>query len=210
MIHLSILIPTLNSRSVFLDKLWYNLERVCDCPILCDYDDLSNGVAFFSDDDNFLWHIEVLTNVDNGELSIGSKRNELLQRAKGDYVAFVDDDDVVTESYFKNIFEGIERKVDCCSLKGIITEDGINPLIFEHSIKYSEYKTNPDHMPVRYERFPNHLNTIRASIAKQFKFPEKNHGEDTDWATQIHKSGLIKSEYYIDEVIYHYLYRSKK
>jgi hypothetical protein len=54
------------------------------------------------------------------------------------------------------------------------------------------------------------LNCIKASIAKQFKFPEINHGEDTQWATQIKESGLLKKEVYIDKILYHYQYVTKK
>jgi glycosyltransferase involved in cell wall biosynthesis len=140
---------------------------------------------------------------------IGRKRNDLMARAAGKYVCFIDDDDRVSDNYIELLLHGIRKDVDCCSLKGIITEDGENPLIFEHSIKYNEYRTNPTATPVTYERYPNHLNVIRASIAKQFPFPEINHGEDTDFATQVFKSGLIKTEHYIDQVIYYYDYRRK-
>jgi glycosyltransferase involved in cell wall biosynthesis len=142
--------------------------------------------------------------------SIGTKRNKLLKAAKGKYVCFIDDDDFVSDNYIPLLFEGINQDYDCCSLTGEITEDGKNPLIFQHSIRYKEYKTNTPDKPVRYERYPNHLNAIRSSIAKQFKFPEKNHGEDTDWAAQIFKSGLIKTEHWIEDVIYMYDFRSKK
>lgn len=148
-------------------------------------------------------------------VSIGAKRNALLEEAEGDYVCFIDDDDLVSDNYVRLLMEGIEKGVDCCSLKGIITEDGKNPLIFEHSIRYKEYRTvigedNTTPGFVRYERYPNHLNCIKASIAKQFRFPEKNHSEDTEWATMIHKSGLLKAEHYIPQVIYYYEYISRK
>jgi len=182
---LSILICSLESRSNYLDRLMKVLQP-----------QLVNGVSF---------HVAT----DNGQYSIGRKRNDLLQNAIGEYVCFIDDDDLVSNNYVSYILAGIDKGVDCCSLKGIITEDGKNPLIFEHSIKYNAYKTNPDSYPIRYERFPNHLNCIRSGIAKQFKFPEKNHGEDTDWATQVHRSGLIEKEHYIEEVIYYYEYRTK-
>lgn len=145
-------------------------------------------------------------------ISIGQKRNELLFDAQGDYICFIDDDDLVSENYVKLLMEGIQKGVHCCSLKGMITEDGKNPLIFEHSIRYGVYRTVTDSPvdAVRYERYPNHLNCIKASIAKQFRFPELNHGEDTDWATQIHKSGLLKVEHYIPQVIYYYEYISRK
>lgn len=152
--------------------------------------------------------VEILIDKDNGEKSIGEKRNALLERATGEYVCFFDDDDIPSNDYIERIFDGINKGVDCCSLMGIIRIDNGSPEIFEHSIKYKEYATTDN--KVKYERYPNHLNVIKSSIAKQFKFPSINHGEDTDWATQIFKSGLVKTEHYIDKVIYNYIYTSKK
>lgn len=152
--------------------------------------------------------VEILTEIDRGEMSIGHKRNLLLQRAKGDYVCFVDDDDSVGSDYILKALTALESTPDCCSLLGVITWNGDTPQTFEHSIKYKEYKTNLE-APIVYERYPNHLNIIRTSIAKQFMFLEINHGEDTDWATQIFKSGLLKTEATIPGVIYHYKYKRK-
>lgn len=146
---------------------------------------------------------EILINNDE-QMSIGEKRNHLLQSATGKYVCFIDDDDIVSAYYIDLLMEGIDKRVDCCSLRGEYSVDGNFDGVFEHSIKYKQYKT-VENSPVKYERYPNHLNCIKASIAKRFKFPETNWGEDTDWATQIHKSGLIKTEHYIPDVIYHYL-----
>lgn len=182
---LSILIPTLSSRRPLCDSLhWHLVQQKTE-------------------------EVEILVYEDNGEEAIGKKRNDLLDWAKGEYVCYFDDDDIPSKDYVKHILEGIEKGVDCVSLRGVITWDGENPELFEHSIKYDAYKTN-DTGAIKYERYPNHLNAIKSSIAKQFKFPEINFGEDTDWATQIHKSGLIKTEHYVDAVIYHYQYISKK
>jgi hypothetical protein len=51
--------------------------------------------------------IEVLCDIDNGEVSIGSKRQKLLNSAVGDYVCFVDDDDLVSEDYVDLILDKI-------------------------------------------------------------------------------------------------------
>lgn len=182
---LSILIPTLESRGELLRNCLDSLNHK-------DYKD----------------KVEILLEYDNGEYSIGAKRNILLDRSIGKYVCFIDDDDIVATSYLKNIFEGIAKGVDCCSLRGIITFNGNNPEYFEHSIRYNEYKTTDN--TIKYERYPNHLNCIKSSIAKQFRFADINHGEDTDWATQIHKSGLIKIEHYINDVMYHYKFITNK
>lgn len=159
----------------------------------------------------FHGQVEILTSPDDqANWKIGSKRNWLLDVSDGDYVAFIDDDDRISHNYIPLVMEGIDKGVDCCSLRGIITEDGLKPLIFEHSIKYHEYKTNPEGHPIRYERYPNHLNCIKSSIAKKFRFPEKNHGEDTDWATQVFNLGLLKMEHEIKDIIYYYDWRSVK
>jgi glycosyltransferase involved in cell wall biosynthesis len=152
--------------------------------------------------------VEVVTLWDDGAKSIGTKRNELIQMAKGDYVCFVDSDDDISSDYVERLMEGINLGVDCCSLKGCITWDGKNPEIFEHSLRYSEYKTTEN--PIKYERFPNHLNCIKKSLVFDIKYPEISHGEDTDWATQVFKAGVLKTEHYIDSVIYHYKFITNK
>lgn len=143
------------------------------------------------------------------EKTIGQKRNDLLDRARGEYSCFIDDDDTIAPEYIKDVLQGCKSGKDCISLKGVITWDGLVSETFEHSIKYPEYKTN-ETGEIKYERYPNHLNAIKTSIAKQFKFPEINHGEDTEWATQIRNSGLLKTEYYIDKVLYHYQFKPNK
>ncbi len=188
---LCILIPTLISRRESLKKLLAELDR---------------QIKPFGRD--VIYKIEE----DNGEMSTGAKSNRLIQKAidyNASHVCRFDDDDDPSPDYVKLVMQGVYQDVDCCSLKGIITENGQNPLIFEHSIKYHEYKTNPEGMEVRYERFPNHLNAIKLSIALQFPYPDISHGEDTDFATQVYKSGLLKVEHYIPEVIYHYKWVTK-
>lgn len=146
--------------------------------------------------------------LDKSNLSIGTKRNNLLQKALGKYVCFIDSDDWISKDYVKLIMQGIEKEPDCISIKGVYTEDGQNPCLFEHSLKYNKWETSNG--PIKYLRNPNHLNTIRADIAKQFKFPETNFGEDHDFSKQLQRSGLLKTEHYIDEVLYEYRFISKK
>lgn len=191
MTKLSLLIPTIFGREKYFESLMGVLSPQC----------MSERVEF-------------CIVKDNKENSIGQKRNGLLGMATGEWVCFIDDDDWVSPNYISLLMEGINKNVDCCSLKGIITVDGKDPQFFEHSIRYSRYETvegaDFGKGEVKYLRFPNHISCIRASIAKQFSFPDKNFSEDTDWATQIHKSGLLKTEHYIDEVLYHYEYITNK
>src|SRR5688572_21048564 len=151
--------------------------------------------------------IELLSD-DRMDVTVGEKRNALLEKAQGEYLCFHDDDDWPEPNYIKRLMEAVESGCDCASFKGIITWNGEKPEIFEHSLKYSEWKTTENE--VKYERFPNHLNAMKSAIAKQFKFPEKNFSEDFDWSTLVHQSGLLQTEHYIPEVIYNYRYVTTK
>ena len=180
MIRLSILIPTIKRDEIFYHQLLKKLYA-----------------QTFG-----LGTVDVLTESSEKD-SIGTKRNKLLERATGGHLCFIDADDDISDDYIKLLLEGIDKGVDCCSLMGMYSVDGVNDGLFEHSIKYDKWVTVGD-AAIKYLRYPNHLNCIKSSIAKQFKFPEINHGEDENWSTQIHKSGLIKTEHYIPEVIYYY------
>lgn len=153
--------------------------------------------------------VEILSN-DRLDITTGEKRNILLSQAKGEYLCFVDDDDDVADYYIEELLNAIKSKKDCVSLKGIITWDGDNPEIFEHSTKYKEYSNNLRFQEVVYERYPNHLNCIKSSIAKQISFTHKNHSEDTDFADALFRSGLLQTEHHIEKILYYYRYARKK
>lgn len=183
---ISILICSLEVRKFQLANLIYTLNLQIENPL----------------------EVEILTNIDKGQKTVGQKRNELLDLAKGEFICYCDDDDSVSDNYIEHLLAGISKGVDCCSLKGSYSVNGAYNGLFEHSIKYRGWATSKG--KIKYLRYPNHLNCIKSSIAKQFKFPEINMGEDKDWSTQIHKSRLLKTEYYIDEILYYYNYIPNK
>jgi len=151
--------------------------------------------------------VEICIYTDDGKQnSVGTKRNCLLNDANSKYICFVDDDDDVCDNYIGLLREGCLSNADCINLNGIITFNGKNPKVFIHSLKYNSYFEENN----IYYRPPNHLNTIKKSLVEQFKFPDKNNGEDTDWAMQICNSGVLKSEYDINQTIYYYLYDTEK
>jgi len=149
--------------------------------------------------------VEVITEIDNCEMTIGEKRNKLLSRAQGDYVAFIDDDDLVSDDYISKILAAIKTKPDCCSLQGEITHlmgpknaKKMQTDLFKHSIEYDHWFENNG----IYYRCPNHLNAIKRNIALQVGFTPKNVGEDYDFSTQVFP--LLKIEEKITETIYYY------
>ena len=182
----SILIPTLNERKEVFDRVYSSLMQQIYTSGLQD-------------------EIEIIVSCDNRQKTIGTKRNELLQKSKATYICYVDDDDMVHENYISMIYKALLTNPDCVSLKGIITTNGHNPRLFIHSIRYSSWYEQDS----VYYRPPNHLNPILRSIATQFKFPENNYGEDADWSMQIQRSGLLKKEAEVEEPYYFYLYTTK-
>ena len=147
--------------------------------------------------------VEILVNSDNGKKKIGTKRNELLDQAQGDYVAFIDDDDFVSNDYVKLILEAIEKEPDCVGFKGKLTRDGQSAGIFIHSLKYKKWFQKGN----QYYRCPNHLNPIKREFALKVKFPNSSWGEDRDYSIGLRK--YLEKEVFIDKILYFYLFVSK-
>ncbi len=150
--------------------------------------------------------IEILSFKDNREFSVGHKRSCLLKKSRGMYINFIDDDDDIHENYIQMIYEKLKNRPDCVSLFGIITFNGDYPTSFIHSIQYNHYFEKDG----VYYRPPNHLNTIKRSVASQFLFPNISFSEDTSWAMQIAESGLLKKEESIMIPYYFYQYVIKE
>jgi glycosyltransferase involved in cell wall biosynthesis len=184
---LSILTPYIRRHEAFFHKLRFEFYRQ-----MLPYED--GQVEFLSDNHEYD--------------TIGVKRNRLLERATGEYLCFFDADDQPSENYIDLLMGAIETGCDCASLLGVYTVNGSFDGIFEHSLKYNEWRTTDNN--IKYERYPNHLNCIKADIAKRFKFPEKNFSEDYDWSKQIHEAGALNTEHYIPSIIYNYNYLSNK
>ena len=148
--------------------------------------------------------VKVIIEVDNGEKSVGEKRNSVLSKATGKYVCFIDDDDMVHDNYLNYIVQALEQhpEVDTIGFKGLYHHNGTPQFVFDHS---SRNGGNFQKDGVQY-RNVNHLNPVRTSIAREIGFPEKNFGEDSDYSDILAASGKIKGEVYINDILYHYLF----
>lgn len=185
---LSILICSLRDRGHLLQRLDINLNS-----------QIERG--------NFKSKVQVLQDIDEGQKTIGKKRNDLIKRAKGDYICFIDDDDNVPEYYIEEIIIAIKTNPDCVGIQGIMTTDGDRNKVetFYHYLG-NNYST----IGRRHYRYPNHLNPLRRDKVKHIFFPELNFGEDSRWAEQIMRSKLLRTSVDIHKVMYYYLYNSKK
>lgn len=182
---LEILIPTLKSRSGLLSRLLNILK-----PQLTP-------------------EVRILTDCDDGQVSIGEKRNRLLSHATADYVCFVDDDDTVSEDYVASLLDGIARDVDVVCIRGIFTTNGEDPAPFYDKV-HQVHGLRRLAGQVEYTRGIQHLDAIRRTIAVSQKFPDSSFGEDYEWGVAIERSGMVQSSWEVDHPIYFYDYRWPK
>ena len=149
----------------------------------------------------------VETLIDDGDGSIGVKRQRMINNATAEYVAFIDDDDAVSADYVARIMPCLESSPDCVGITMHVKIDGRdwNPSpIFKHSL---EYRYN--YYWQGQNRTPHHLCPIKREIALKSRFSDKMWGEDYDFAMGL-LPYLQAEEWSGDEPIYFYEYLSKK
>ncbi len=145
--------------------------------------------------------VEVLSECDDGAVSIGAKRNTLMCRARGDYICFVDDDDKVDEEYVSLIVAAARKGApDCVGIVGKI-KDGGKWRQFVHSIRYAKYwsdRAGRDFRP------PNHLNPVKREIAIRYPFQDTDWAEDYDYAMHLAEDDVLKTEVMLEKPVYFY------
>lgn len=148
--------------------------------------------------------VETLYEIDNKEISVGAKAQKLIERAIGQYVVFIDDDDDISENYVSNILNEIKHNPDCIGFKIECNMEGKKEIAIA-SNKYDSWCENKDGF--RYCRTPYHKTPIKREIALQIGFKDLRFAEDHDFSLRLKQSGLIKTERFIDEVMYFYNYK---
>ena len=148
---LSILVPTMPSRASYLKRLKRSIRN------------------------QITEDVELLVFEGDSNQSIGSKRNALLGMAKGDYISFVDDDDLVAHHYVSSILKATETSPDVVGIHLLHYEDYSLRGLTYHSLKFNEWFDEPNsgHPRLRnYYRNPNHINPVKRELALRVKFPE--------------------------------------
>lgn len=136
-------------------------------------------------------------------LTLGENRDQMLKSATGDYVAFVDDDDLVSDDYISSIMPLLDG-VDQIGFELQCYIDG-KPLdkVTHHTLRAGGWYEDEK----GYWRDISHVNPMRRELVLLEPF-EGGHGEDQRWADRLR--GKVKTEHHIPRVLYHYYFRTRK
>lgn len=140
-------------------------------------------------------------------MSVGKKRQLLLEKATGDFIVFFDDDDMPYPGYIDKILKAINdpSNPDCIGIWGNMTTDGQNPQTWIHSIKYRVWGSKKDGYD--YYRPPIHFNPVRRDLALKAGFKDMRYSEDADYSKRLRP--LLRKEVFIQEPLFHYQYTTK-
>lgn len=188
MILLSILIPTIPERHKRFTKL---------------YNELMRQKTEFDTTHDIIGELQVIVNSDkrflDGGLSIGKKRQALVQQAEGKYLNFLDDDEGIPPNYLEALMRLCHKGQDVCTFQAIAKMRTFWALVdMRLSYKVND-QINPNY-PAR--RPPWHCCPVKSVYAKMFEFPDLNNAEDFVWMEKV--LSCCTSEAHTDAVLYQY------
>lgn len=184
---LSILIPTIPERNLMFKKLLREVKRqAAKCHNL--HPTLGNIEVLFYNSKKFT----------QGGLSIGKKRQVLLNRSIGEYVCFLDDDESISPDYVETLVRLCFEGKDVCTFNNISKFDN-----YWCVVRLSLHNIyNEQARPGIIKRRPWHICPVKSEFAKSVEFLESNYGEDWVWFEQVLK--LCKSESHTEAIIHQY------
>lgn len=146
--------------------------------------------------------IEHLILIDNKVRTVGRKRNNLVQSAVGKFVAFVDDDDDISNDYVKELVSAIQNNpdVDVITFKQncFIENNPKSVVVFGLDNENEPYIPN-----AIFRRKPYHVCAWNRKIAQKYKVPSNNICEDFGWVSQLWAEA--KTEFFIDKALHAYI-----
>lgn len=155
--------------------------------------------------DGYAGRVRVLGWWSHGTPSIGYIRDRLLEHATSDYVSFVDDDDLVPAYYVEKVAAALVQHPDHVGFKVQYLENGVHKQIIDHSLGYGRWGRSRRGL----FRDITHIDPVRRDLARRARFNLVRPGqaEDTAWVRAVRPH--LRTEAYVDMVMYHYLWSSQ-
>lgn len=149
--------------------------------------------------------IEILALVDNKTRTVGSKRQSLLDIAQGQFIAYIDDDDDISDDYILEIYNKIVENpnVDVITFEQSVHINDNPPSKVIFSLDYDNEEYYPGTV---IKRKPFHMCVWNSEIARQVRFPNISKTEDWFWLEQLCKKA--KKEANISKILHYYIYKN--
>ena len=149
--------------------------------------------------------VEVFCFLDNRKSNLSEKRNVVIEKAKGRFISFVDDDDWVEPDYVERILAEIvkEPEADCVVFDVLVQGYTKEPKLCKYDVAFQHGEDEK-----AYYRKPNHVMAYRTEISRRHGYKKELSAisEDTEWAERASKD--IKKQVRVDKALYHYLYNA--
>ena len=148
--------------------------------------------------------VEILCLIDNKSMTIGEKRQALLDSARGRWIGFLDDDDDVSDDYIASLVDAMTNKpADVITFDQHCTVNGEEfDVNFKMGNPHEPFRAGTDIKLLR--RPPYHMCFWHRKIAKNFRFSDSSYGEDIAWCSSMYP--YVTSETHLDKVLHHYRY----
>ncbi len=146
--------------------------------------------------------VHIIPYEDNKEISVGKKRQMLLEKSKSKYIVYFDSDDFPRSIYVTSIIQALKVEPDCIGFKIGMTTNGKNPETCIHSLSNKTWFSNLKNKT--HYRSVTHFNPVKRQLALQVGFKDMRYGEDRDYSDRL--TPLCKNEYFIDEFLFDYRY----
>lgn len=160
------------------------------------------------DRDGLRDNVEICFISDNKEISIGKKRQKLLEMAKGEWIVFFDDDDQPSNNYIRLIMDGVvsDQDADCMGIHGTMTTNGRNPQTWCHVLGETWRNGNKGEKHTYYRPII-HFNPCKRLLALKAGFKDMNFGEDKDYSNRLNR--YVRKQYMIESPLFHYQYSNQ-
>ena len=144
--------------------------------------------------------VEVVALHNDGERSIAEYRQALLEDARGDFISFADDDDMVEPDFVAAVTAAMEGWPDYIAFWHAYYVDGFRePRPVVTGIQHGHWHDTADALI----RGVTHINPVRSVIARHADFRRPSEGlEDWSYVTAIRP--LLRTQAEIPRVLYHY------
>lgn len=152
--------------------------------------------------------VEIITEKDNKEMSIGAKRQLLYKRARGKYTVQIDDDDSVPFDFLEKVVQAAKDDSDCIGYMEDVTIDGVKKGLSLFSKNYPDWieDLRPPVSVGKYicvrVRTPFFKTPIKTELCLKVGVSDMRWSEDHDFSKRI--LPLLKTETFIPEPMYLY------